>query len=543
MTSTALGTFASSVQYNPDGSIGYDQDKITDTRTWSQAGLSFATSFATQSLVLGMKSPAVGLQSNLLSTSMTTALNTMSQNIKVQGDGGWDWQGFGNIDAQKALVEGTASYVSSTATGKFKNEYVQAFTSQLISSYVKAGMGELFEEFGGRDFNNAYSLNKPITVDTLSISTRQSLNSALDYFLSSDKKGKTTTKVKVPKEVMKKIRVLEKNDTGNKSVYDSILSSAELPRYKTVEVKTTTYEVQDITVDSTPDTRTTGTKLIDGFTDAFSDFGTIGEAFTQEIQFIGNDLSKIGGGIAAGMNYAYEGVKSLGNMAINGVKNLFTSKAPEQTLQPVAKQATWNEAQERGRQNWSKQLKTDLKKDGVKLDVRLIKQANSKDCVFSSYLMSIENKLGDTINPEQLRILAVEKGIVTDEGYVKDANALAKLAGLKDVSLQKFRGSGDDLLKSMIQQLEKGNPVMVLLPGPDGSLGHMEAVVGYKFDKSGELKILLNDPGYQKDTYLDPKTMQPYRIREGEKIYSHKGIFTKERRTAYGFNHYQNNKK
>lgn len=199
----------------------------------------------------------------------------------------------------------------------------------------------------------------------------------------------------------------------------------------------------------------------------------------------------------------------------------------------------------------SKRLGLDLKKEGRELDVRLFKQWNKKDCVMTSELIVIDYKTGKVMNEGDVRRQAVDQEAATDTYGVKNANKLAEIGGLKGEILNTYRGSGDDLLKSMIEQLENNNPVMIVTQDSKGNFYHMEVASGYDFDSDGQLRILLLDPGFQGDRYLDTGNMQPYQDDEGKKDYS--GIFNdwgyeiESTRRVYGFNYYdkykQKNKK
>jgi hypothetical protein len=178
---TTGNTFAGCIQYNSSGGFDFDREKFTDNKTWSQAGLTFATSFAASAASIGLKE--MNLNSNLLSTSFSTGINTLGQNISVKGDGGWDWQGFNNIDGQKAVIQGVGSYASSTLTGGMRDGYLQAMMSSMVSTYAQAGAAELFERYKGRDFGDQYSLDKAITVDTMSVAVEQLYNSTKETFL------------------------------------------------------------------------------------------------------------------------------------------------------------------------------------------------------------------------------------------------------------------------------------------------------------------------------------------------------------------------
>jgi len=171
--STMGSTLASGIQYHKDGSFGWDQDRMTDNKTWSQAGLNFAVSFGASAAMVGMQNQnGLKLNSNLLATTVSTTINTVGSNFSVEGDGGWDWEGFGNIDGQKAVINGASSYVSSTLTGGMRDQYMKALTAGMINAYARKGASELFERYAGRDFGDEFSINRAISVDTLSISAQ-----------------------------------------------------------------------------------------------------------------------------------------------------------------------------------------------------------------------------------------------------------------------------------------------------------------------------------------------------------------------------------
>ena len=173
----------SCINYESGGGFGFSKDRFTDDKTWSQAGLSFATSFAASAATIGMKQ-GLGIKSNLLATTATTSINTVSSNFTVGGDGSWNWGGWGNIDTQKAVITGVGSYVSSTATGNMRDPYMNAFAGSVINSYTTALTANMFERFGGRDFGDQYSLDRPVSVDTLSISVNQAYGDARSRIMS-----------------------------------------------------------------------------------------------------------------------------------------------------------------------------------------------------------------------------------------------------------------------------------------------------------------------------------------------------------------------
>ncbi|HQO04337.1 MAG TPA: hypothetical protein PLI62_18925, partial [Spirochaetota bacterium] len=264
--STTGNTLASCVDYESGGGFGFSKDRFTDNKTWSQAGLSFATSFAASAATIGMKQ-GLGIKSNLLATTATTSINTVSSNFTVGGDGSWNWGGWGNIDTQKAVITGVGSYVSSTATGNMRDPYMSAFAGSVINSYTTALTANMFERFGGRDFGDQYSLDRPVSVDTLSISVNQAYGDARSRIMS-DGSHEAATPV---------------------------------------------------------DNRSFLQKIGDGFAGAGESILSIGKSLSDEVGDIVGDAKKIGSGVGDGLSYVGGKLQDFGRWAVNGISNLAES--------------------------------------------------------------------------------------------------------------------------------------------------------------------------------------------------------------------------
>jgi hypothetical protein len=365
--------------------------------------------------------------------------------------------------------------------------------------------------------------------------------------LLGDGKKTITVKEKVPKYAKQKVLVVNPSSGGG------ILDKA-VPKFAYVDQKVKVGEeevTKTVTVEEgkgTVDTGTFGERLTDGFTKAFADFATIGASFSKEWNDIKNDFGTIGTGIAAGFVAVYEGAKMLLNKAIDGVRGLFATQEPKIARTPL-QEPTLNSIKEKGIREWSKKSGLQLK-DKKDLEVRIIEQTllSTKACVFYSRLMTIEEKTGNTIDPDKALDQGIRSGSMKAGYYVKDANKLASENGLQGEVLQPtIYGSNEKITLAILEQIEKGNPVMVLIGDSKGTFNHMEVAKGYEFDNSGNLRILLADPGFQKDKYFDVDTMQPYKIERGIKVYS--GIYNEfnirieDRRKVYGINYYSKNAK
>jgi len=106
---------------------------------------------------------------------------------------------------------------------------------------------------------------------------------------------------------------------------------------------------------------------------------------------------------------------------------------------------------------------------------------------------------------------AKKEGAVWGNGNVSSATKLAKV--INSDSNYKMVDGESPTPQNIINQIDNNNLVKVTL-----SDGHREIIYGYNIDKSGQLRFKIDDVGYQGDTYIDPKTMQPYKItNEGSK--------------------------
>jgi hypothetical protein len=482
--STLGSTLASGIQYHKDGSFGWDAARMSDNKTWSQAGLNFAVSFGASAATVGMQNQqGLKLNSNLLATTVSTTINTVGSNFSVEGDGGWDWEGFGNIDGQKAVISGAANYVSSTATGGMRDQYMKALVGGMINAYTKKGVSELFEKFADRDFGDAYSLDKAITVDTLSISAQNAYMDTKNRILASKIKGDESTKtekVKVPKEVIRERKVLVREGSANNSIIDKMTSSAIPLKEVTIREKAIEYveverPINEDTRMANENNKGVGEKILTGFKNAIGDLGTIGTSFAREFELIGKDLGRIGGGIAAGLNYVYEGAKSLANKAINGVKNLFTSRAPELTVanrevRPISERMSsdmqkWKndlggiELKKRHTlDKYKERSQNELKKHSI---FNLKSLAYTEACTYVADVAIISYKTGNDINLRDFYndVNRGEENIVDGENgyYVNNHNKLASSAGLNEMKADLNKSSKLQLIKSIPSSILKCN--------------------------------------------------------------------------------------
>jgi len=165
----------------------------------------------------------------------------------------------------------------------------------MINAYAQKGVSELFERYGGRDFGDAYSLDKPISVDTLSISAQNAY---------MDMKNRII------------LATMSEDDVAN-------LSEDQKKKFGLI-----------------PDDRSIWTKIGQGFVDAGASLMTMGKSFVDEFKLIGKDIVQVGKGmgeyalkgvarlgsaIRDGIGIAFDGIKSLGNLIGNGIAGVWNS--------------------------------------------------------------------------------------------------------------------------------------------------------------------------------------------------------------------------
>jgi len=153
-----------------------------------------------------------------------------------------------------------------------------------------------------------------------------------------------------------------------------------------------------------------------------------------------------------------------------------------------------------------------------KVDIELLKQdeVGRKACYFASVVMLAEAIIGKTANLLDVFNTAQDQGYTDDVGTVKSYEGVARSAGadVKDGSLiSQDVTDPNKTIDTMIKQLDNKNPILIQLSG-----SHAEVVYGYEV-KDGNLRFLVHDPGYQKDTYLDASNLQPYQAGSNGKQY------------------------
>jgi len=155
----------------------------------------------------------------------------------------------------------------------------------------------------------------------------------------------------------------------------------------------------------------------------------------------------------------------------------------------------------------------------------LDQQLNGKGaCKIISFLTLAEKRMRDQgldvsgFDVIEIYENAKQKGdaVIKDRFWVTNPTELVKTAGVKgDISW----GNETDQSKfssTIIQQIDKGNPVMMILDDQ-----HASIIYDYE-KKNDNLRLLVHDVGYQKDTYLNSKTWQPYQ--GNEKYSTQKGV-------------------
>jgi len=144
------------------------------------------------------------------------------------------------------------------------------------------------------------------------------------------------------------------------------------------------------------------------------------------------------------------------------------------------------------------------------LDKRL---GNKGNCKFTDYMILAEarmraegqntedfysNEIYDDAKKEGDKIIEGKSNILDPDKLLRKAGVKGDILWGREIDPSKFNST-------LIEQLDKGNPVMIVLND-----NHGEIIYGY--EKSGDsLRYLIHDVGYQEDTYLNSKNWQPYK--------------------------------
>lgn len=152
-----------------------------------------------------------------------------------------------------------------------------------------------------------------------------------------------------------------------------------------------------------------------------------------------------------------------------------------------------------------------------KIDIKLLEQdeIGRKACYFTSVVMMAQALMGKAVNLTDAfdtalntKVPGTDLNVTDSKGTVNSYEGVARAAGadVKDGSLiSQDVTDPNKTIDTMIEQLDKKNPILIQLSG-----SHAEVVYGYEV-KDGNLRFLVHDPGYQKDTYLDASNLQPYK--------------------------------
>jgi hypothetical protein len=155
-----------------------------------------------------------------------------------------------------------------------------------------------------------------------------------------------------------------------------------------------------------------------------------------------------------------------------------------------------------------------------KIDIKLLHQGDvgRKACYFASVVILAEGIMGKAVNLLDVFNDSQKQGFTNDVARVNSYEGVARTAGadVKDGTLiSKDVNDIGVTAKTIIEQLDKKNPVLIQLTGK-----HAEVVYGYEV-VNNNLRFLVHDPGYQNDTYLDASNFQPYQLdNNGRKDYS-----------------------
>jgi hypothetical protein len=156
----------------------------------------------------------------------------------------------------------------------------------------------------------------------------------------------------------------------------------------------------------------------------------------------------------------------------------------------------------------------------VDLGPQIVKQSSLENdqahyaCNLTSHLMMGYVLGGPKITLTQYYNKCLETGAIRPDCFILDYSKVIQASGL---SGYKFTSCPVDANK-MVQLLQSGTPLHVFAEN------HFEMVRGFEYTPQGELLFIVNDPGYQNDTHIEPSTWRLFRTdANGNRIYSVKG--------------------
>ena len=118
-TYAASNTLISGLKTDAKGNLYYDTNTLGQSSTWSQAGLSTLTSFATSSANIGLGSVDI---SNSLTKAVTSGLiGTLSHGVSVDSNGSFDWKGISGQDLMNGAGNMLGGYIGDKIDSGFSN--------------------------------------------------------------------------------------------------------------------------------------------------------------------------------------------------------------------------------------------------------------------------------------------------------------------------------------------------------------------------------------------------------------------------------------
>lgn len=141
---------------------------------------------------------------------------------------------------------------------------------------------------------------------------------------------------------------------------------------------------------------------------------------------------------------------------------------------------------------------------------------NKTACFQAAFATILSFLTGKDITSDELGVRAGKNGGITDT-KINNEILVAAAAGLKNVDWKSINPSGN-FEAQIIAQLNANNPVKLNSAGNQDSW-HSEVIYGYeKWGKQTIFKVY--DPGWQGDTYFDPKSLSLFHMDKGKPNYS-----------------------
>jgi hypothetical protein len=264
----------------------------------------------------------------------------------------------------------------------------------------------------------------------------------------------------------------------------------------------------------------------------FGIFRSIRDDFSGTIQDFGRAAGDIGAGLSYVANAAGNFAERTGNLFTEGhfasdgevaqIREQERLQKEQDLIQSGVKPVGMSDAEYKKKfkeleqkfkdaDSQIKRQEVDIKKFTQEgLDKRL---GNRGNCKITDYMILAEarmraegqntddfdtNGIYNDTKKEGDKIIEGKSNVLEPDKLLRKAGVTGDISWGRETDPSKFSST-------LVEQLDKGNPVMMVLDDKHG-----EVIYGY--EKSGNnIKFLVHDVGYQEDSYLNSSTWQPYK--------------------------------